>query len=127
MKDLFTEEELAKLPKWAKSKVATIIRENRELEEAIEELQGNVTDDTYSTVLKSAYGPNGGKAVRQSINGSSGIDIKLPGSEARINVRLKEGQLFLNASGYPSTLAIVPQASNVVQVAVIAKPWELGD
>lgn len=129
MKELFTEEELDKLPKWARSKAEGIQRENEELGEAIDAMNGTVADTPYSARLKHGYGTGGQKEVEQLLDAPYGIDIKLPSKfpDAKINVRLKDGQLHVSANGYPSSLVVSPQSSNIVNIAVVQKPYELGD
>lgn len=123
----YTDEQLAKLPKWAQGYIESLRRENRELNESIEQINGQMTDDTYSVLLKDGYGPEHTQ-VRQQINGLYGIDIKLPGKfEQKFNVRVdKDGQLHITATGYPSSLVVIPQASNVVNIVAVQKPYELG-
>lgn len=130
MKDLFTEEELDKLPKWARSKVEGIQRENAELVEAVSAIKGEVTDDTYSTVVKQGYG--GYETVVQNVESPYGIDILLPSkggkvNEHKINVRVREGQLRVSGDGYPSSLVVIPQSSNVVNIALVHNPHTVGD
>lgn len=123
----YTDTQLAKLPKWAQKHIAALTRENAELTDSIKTVLGQVTDDTYSVLLKDGYG-YGHTEVRQNIDGHDGIDIKPAGeSGPKFSVRVdKYGQLCIMATGYPSSLVVIPQTSNVVNVAVVQKSWDLG-
>jgi hypothetical protein len=109
-----TADQLARLPKYARQRIAQLARDNESLKQAIAERDGLVDD---ANTFANDYGGMRGVGERQPLGEGTKITFYLgndaEGYSERIDAYVRDGWLQLNGG---HNLIIVPQSGNTARV-----------
>lgn len=121
--------DVTKLPKWAQEHIYTLHRQISNLEDAVQELQGQQED---SCIYYYAQNKNGHPDIRVNVPSSS-IEVDAFGVELRVVVPYDGPEIRVSWSssrGYPNLLLpmLEPRSSNMIYISnpvYVAQRYEM--